>query len=319
MSKTLTFYFFNSLVPEMTFDTHQEELDFLDSMGFSTNPFNKIANSIDQAWEISQELSKNKQDLNYPIDGLVIKLNNNHLVEELGVVGKTPRGWCAVKFKAEEVTTKIVGVSWYVGRTGRITPVADLEPVELAGTTVKRASLHNYKDFTEKNLHPGDTLVIRKAGDIIPEVVQVLTNLQQSTSTFIAPSNCPCCHSELVFSETNVDLICKNPDCPDQVVLRLAYFAQRNIANITGLSEKLIRKFVEKFGVKDIPDLYDLPYQQIQELEGFGQKSVENLANSIEKSKLIPDYKFLAGLGLEGVGPEVAKLICAQIDQDDNT
>jgi DNA ligase (NAD+) len=303
----------------MTFATHQQELDFLESMGFPINPYNQQAESINEAWEISQKLATEKDGLNYPIDGLVIKLNDNNLVEKLGVVGKTPRAWCAIKFKAQEVTTKILGVSWNVGRTGKITPVADLEPVELAGTTVKRATLHNYKDFLEKNLHPGDTLVIRKAGEIIPEVVQVLHNLQTESATFAAPQKCPCCGTDLVFSNTGVDLICKNADCPDQVVFRLSYFTQRNIGNITGLSEKLLEKFIQKFGVRDIPDLYDLPFDQIQELEGFGQKSVENLAKSVENAKTIPDYKFLAGLGLDGIGPEVAKLICEKVAKIDNT
>jgi DNA ligase (NAD+) len=300
----------------MAFATHQDELDFLEQMGFPINPYNQQANTLEEIWKISQKLDHDKAGLNYPIDGLVIKLNDNKLVEKLGVVGKTPRAWCAIKFKAQEVTTRILNVSWSVGRTGKITPVADLEPVELAGTTVKRATLHNYKEFLEKDLHYHDTLVIRKAGEIIPEVVTVMTNLrpeETSTHQFESPKTCPSCQTPVNLSSTEVDLVCPNVDCHDQVILRLAYFTQRNIGNITGLSEKLLEKFITTFGVKDIPDLYNLPLDEIQELEGFGQKSVQNLSNSVENAKHIPDYKFLAGLGLDGIGPEVAKLFCQKL------
>jgi DNA ligase (NAD+) len=156
------------------FSTHQEELDFLQLMGFSTNPFNQNVNDLEQAWQVSQNLNTNRNSLNYPIDGLVIKLNNNVLQEQIGVIGKTPRGWCAIKFPPDEVATKLLGITWQVGRTGRVVPVAELEPVVLQGTIVKRATLHNYKEVLEKNLSIGDYLVIRKAGDIIPEVIKVI-------------------------------------------------------------------------------------------------------------------------------------------------
>jgi DNA ligase (NAD+) len=154
--------------------THQEELDLLKKLGFPTNPFNSNALNIDAVWEAAQDLDSKRESLNYPIDGLVVKLNNNLLQSELGVVGKTPRGWCAIKFAPEEVVTKVVSVVWQVGRTGKLTPVAELEPVELQGTTVKRATLHNLKQIQELDLDLGDLVVIRKAGDIIPEVVKVV-------------------------------------------------------------------------------------------------------------------------------------------------
>jgi DNA ligase (NAD+) len=262
------------------------------------------------------EIKEQKEDLNYPIDGLVIKLNDNNLTEELGVVGKTPRGWSAIKFAADEVTTKLLEVVWQVGRTGKVTPVAELEPVELNGTTVKRATLHNYKEFVEKNLVKDDTLVIRKAGEIIPEVVQVLQNLKPQNPIFLqAPTHCPSCDSQLVKSETEVDLVCQNSqNCPDQVLGRLTYYTQRNLGNITGLSDKILEKFYKLYGVRDIPDLYNLPYSQIRELEGFGEKSVQNIQQSVQNSKKIPAHKFLAGLGIEGVGVEVAKLIIEHLE-----
>jgi DNA ligase (NAD+) len=156
------------------FTTHQDELDFLTKNGFTVNPLNKPVNKLVQAWAYADQISIERANLNYPIDGLVVKMNYNYLHVVLGVVGKTPRGWCAIKFAPEEVVTKVLGITWQVGRTGKLTPVAELEPIELMGTVVKRATLHNYKEVQEKNLEMGDMVVIRKAGDIIPEVVKVI-------------------------------------------------------------------------------------------------------------------------------------------------
>jgi DNA ligase (NAD+) len=156
------------------FPTHQDELDFLTKMGFAINPLNEAVMDISQAWSFASEIEKQRAGLNYPIDGVVLKLNDNILQQYLGTIGKTPRGWCAIKFAPEEVVTKILGITWQVGRTGKVTPVAELEPIELQGTIVKRATLHNYKEVIEKNLEMGDMVVIRKAGDIIPEVVKVI-------------------------------------------------------------------------------------------------------------------------------------------------
>jgi DNA ligase (NAD+) len=156
------------------FLTHQDELDFLTNNGFTVNPLNKPVDNLSQAWFYANEISTERKDLNYPIDGLVVKINDNQIHEAIGVVGKTPRGWCAIKFAPEEVVTKVLGITWQVGRTGKLTPVAELEPIELMGTVVKRATLHNYKEVIEKNIEFGDLVVIRKAGDIIPEVVKVI-------------------------------------------------------------------------------------------------------------------------------------------------
>jgi DNA ligase (NAD+) len=295
--------------------THQEELDILQSLGFPTNPFNSSVSSLEQIWEKVQELDTERSSLPYPIDGLVIKLNDNQITADLGVVGKTPRTWSAVKFAAEEVSTRLLGISWSVGRTGKVTPVADLEAVQLAGTTVQRASLHNYKEVLDQDLHKFDTVIVRKAGDIIPEVIQVLSNLRHSEAEKLTPPTlCPSCESKLDFTSTGIDLICRNTtNCKTQIVKRMAYFCQRNLGNITGLSEKQIEKFVTEFGISDVADLYDLPWNKIEVLEGFGEKSVQNLKDSIEKSKNIVDYKFLAGLGIDGIGVEVAKLVVGRM------
>jgi len=298
--------------------THQEELDILVKLGFPTNPFNSQVSSIEQVWQKVEELDKIRAELPYPIDGMVVKLNDNATTERLGFVGKTPRSWSAVKFAAEEVTTRLLNISWSVGRTGKVTPVADLEAVQLAGTTVQRASLHNYKEVIDQDLHSLDTVVIRKAGDIIPEVINILTNLRHNEAQkLIPPTKCPTCETELTLTETGIDLMCPNQTgCKTQIVKRLAYFCQRNLGNISGLSEKQIEKFVDEYGIHDVADLYNLPWDKIRQLEGFGEKSVQNLQESIEKSKQIADFKFLAGLGIDGIGPEVAKLVCEKLGEN---
>lgn len=299
------------------FATHTEELEFLVQLGFGTNKEIIGADSIEEVWQKSEEFCTQANSLSYHIDGMVVKLNDNRLASNLGVVGKTPRAWCAVKFAPQEVTTQLTGITWQVGRTGKITPVAELKPVLLAGTTVKRATLHNYKEFVEKDLIINDTVVIRKAGEIIPEIVQVLSNLRpQDTKNlkFEAPTQCPVCHTNLALSTTGVDLVCPNDlHCEAQILGRLSYFTQRNIGNIVGLSEKQIEKFVEAFGVQDIPDLFKLPYEKIAVMEGFGNKSAQNIQTSVQKAQNIQDYKFLAGLCIEGIGLEVAKLITNEI------
>jgi DNA ligase (NAD+) len=307
------------------FRNHNDEIDFLKQQGFATNPFNSEAETLEEAWKSFEELGIKRAGLQYPIDGLVIKLNDNEISTAVGVVGKTPRTWSALKYAAEEVTTRLLDISWQVGRTGKVTPVADLEPVELAGTTVKRASLHNYKEVLDRDLHFLDTLVVRKAGDIIPEVVEVLVNLRKKpdgikhghfdeNGKLEIPTSCPSCKTVLKTSKTGVDLFCPNGDeCKEQIILRLSYFCQRNMANITGLSDKILERFIKEFGVHDIYDIYTLPFDKIATLDGFGEKSASNLKKSLENAMEFEDWKFLAALGIDGVGPEVAKLICENL------
>jgi DNA ligase (NAD+) len=296
----------------MQISKHTQELETLQKLGFAVNPFNSTCNSLEEIWLAYEDLDTKRDGLNYPIDGLVAKLNDNDIVNQLGVIGKTPRGWSAMKFKAQEVTTQILSLDFQVGRTGKITPVANLKAVELQGTTVKRATLHNVQEIKDSCLHVGDTVIIRKAGDIIPEIVSVLTNLRnKDAKEFLIPSICPCCRSVLIESKTAIDLCCPNKNgCKDQVKSRLSYFTTRGLANIDGLSEKTIEKFIEVFGISTIDDLYKLDYKAISQIEGFGHKSSEKLETSINKAKNLLDYKFLAGLGIEGIGIESAKEIC---------
>jgi DNA ligase (NAD+) len=297
------------------FKTHSEELDFLTSLGFPTNPLNKKVESLDDIWAYQKEIYDKKDSFQFPIDGLVVKLEDNVTSSKIGVVGKTPRTWCAIKFPAEEKSTKIKDVIWQVGRTGKLTPVAVLEPTLVAGSTVQRATLHNYKEFMESELHLDDVVIIRKAGDIIPEVVSILTNLRdKNAKVFVAPSACPSCGSALELTSTNVDLICGNTEnCHEQIKLRLSYYTARNMANIVGLSDKLIERFINEFGISDIPDIYDLDWNKISQLEGLGEKSAANLQKAIENSREQKDSRFFASLGIDGVGEEVAKLILKKL------
>ena len=300
----------------MQHSKHNEEISNLVKLGFAINPLNKIFNNINDAYKYSQYISTEREKLNYPIDGSVVKLNNNDDLNQLGIIGKTPRAWCAIKFSPEEVTTVINDISYQVGRTGKITPVAELEGVLLQGTTVKRASLHNYKEILDYNLHYQDTVIIRKAGDIIPEIIKLLPSLRVDNSKPIPlPTHCPSCSTELVLSNTGIDLVCENrTHCPDQIVLRLSYFCSRNIANIVGLSDKTLLKFVNEYNIRTIADIYNLDFTKITDLEGFGAKSSENLTASISNAKTLQDYKFITGLSIEGIGIENAKLIANLID-----
>ena len=295
--------------------THGDELEFLKSQGFAVNPFNKYANDLEEVWRLRKNLEKEREKLHYGIDGMVVKINHIGVAQAAGVVGKTPRAHCAIKFAAQEATSKLTNLVWQVGRTGKVTPVAEFEPTEVAGTTVRRATLHNYKEFNELNPHSGDTIVIRKAGDIIPEVVSLLSNLRpKRAEMYEAPVNCPECSTSLTISKSGVDLECPNSKlCPAQVLGRLSYFTQRSVANINGLSQKQIQKFIQLYNVRDLYDLYNLPYAEIKQLEGFGERSASNLKSAIDKASLIPDKHFLAGLSIEGVGKEVAALIIEKI------
>ncbi len=302
----------------MLISEHINEIETLNELGFTTNPLNRLFDTIEESFKYADQIASKRDSLNYPIDGAVIKLNDNLDFQQLGVVGKTPRAWSAIKFPPKEVITQITDITYQIGRTGKITPVAELNEVELQGTVVKRATLHNTAEVMSLNLHFNDSVVIRKAGDIIPEILSVLINLRdESSKVFLLPTTCPSCNNILTKSETGIDLYCNNINfCPDQIKLRLSYFTSRQLADINGLSEKTIEKFIQNYKISSIADLYNLPYDEIAKLEGFGNKSSINLQESIEKAKIIADYKLIAGLSIEGVGIENAKLIAKLISKD---
>lgn len=290
--------------------SHSEGLDFLDKLGFKTNANRQKCATIDEVLKYVESWGEKRPDLPYEIDGIVIKVDMFHQQEVLGTTAKSPRWAIAYKFPAEEVVTRLLGIELNVGRTGVVTPTALLEPVQVAGTTVKRASLHNEDLIREKDIHIGDYVVIKKAGDIIPEVVNVIVDRRNGEEEeFHMPTHCPECESELVRLEGEVALRCINPSCPAQIREGLIHFVSRNAMNIDGLGEKVITQLFKENLVHDVADLYRLTKEQVVQLERMGEKSADNLIQAIETSKGNSLEKLLFGLGIRHVGAKAAKTL----------
>ncbi|MCP8617855.1 NAD-dependent DNA ligase LigA [Salirhabdus salicampi] len=288
-------------------NAHSERLDYLKQLGFKTNPEWKRCETIDQVIDYVKHWTEDRPHLSYEIDGIVIKVDQIDVQDALGFTAKSPRWAIAYKFPAEEAITKLVDIELSVGRTGVVTPTAILEPVKVAGTTVKRASLHNEDLIQEKDIRIGDTVVIKKAGDIIPEVVRVITEKRtEDLEPFQMPTHCPECGSDLVRLEEEVALRCINPNCPAQLREGLIHFVSRNAMNIDGLGEKVIAQLFKEDLVHTIADLYKLNKEQLLQLERMGEKSVNNLLSAIEKSKENSLERLLFGLGIRYVGSKVA-------------
>ncbi len=295
--------------------SHFEGLQFLKEVGFKVNAEAAHYHSIDDVIEFTRKWSEKRADLPYEIDGIVIKVDSLEQQEKLGYTAKSPRWAVAYKFPAEEVVTTLEGIELSVGRTGVVTPTALLKAVTVAGTTVKRASLHNEDLIREKDVKIGDSVVIKKAGDIIPEVIQVLPELRDGNEQdFVMPTHCPECDSELVRLEGEVALRCINPQCPAQIREGLIHFVSRNAMNIDGLGEKVISQLFLHELVKDVADLYRLNRDSLLELERMGEKSVDNLLAAIEKSKQNSLERLLFGLGIRFVGAKAAKTLALQFE-----
>ncbi|MFB1050576.1 NAD-dependent DNA ligase LigA [Paraliobacillus sp. JSM ZJ581] len=302
-----------------TLTAHSERLHHLSALGFKTNPEWKKCSSIDEVIEYVNEWVTKRADLPYEIDGIVIKVDQLAYQEQLGTTAKSPRWAIAYKFPAVEAVTKLYDIELSVGRTGVVTPTALLEPVKVAGTTVQRASLHNEDLIHEKDIRVNDTVVIKKAGDIIPEVVRVVTDERDGTEQqYRMPSQCPACSSELVRLEEEVALRCINPNCPAQVKEGLIHFVSRNAMNIDGLGEKVIEQLFEANLVKSIADIYQLKRDELLPLERMGEKSVNNLLQAIEASKSNSLEKLLFGLGIRFVGSKAAKTLAMHFETMDH-
>ena len=292
---------------------HNEGLDLLDELGFKTNKERKTCANVEEVLEYIRQWTEKRPDLAYDIDGIVIKVNSLRQQGQLGTTAKSPRWAIAYKFPAEEVVTRLLHIELTVGRTGVITPTAVLEPVRVAGTTVSRASLHNEDLIREKDIKLGDYVVIRKAGDIIPEVVNVILDRRTGEQQdFQMPTHCPECESELVRLEGEVALRCINPKCPAQIREGLIHFASRNAMNIDGLGEKVITQLFQKELIVDVADLYRLTKEQLLQMERRGEKSVNNLLNAIEVSKGNSLERLLFGLGIRHVGAKAAKTLAQE-------
>jgi DNA ligase (NAD+) len=304
---------------ETAADSHSEGLDLLDRLGFKTNKERRKCKSIDEVIEYVNSWVDRRPDLPYEIDGIVIKVDSYSHQSELGTTAKSPRWAIAYKFPAEEVVTTLLDIELSVGRTGVVTPTAILKPVKVAGTTVQRASLHNEDLIREKDIKLGDQVVVKKAGDIIPEVVNVLAEQRTGTEVdFHMPTHCPECESELVRLEGEVALRCINPKCPAQIREGLIHFVSRDAMNIDGLGEKVISQlFAEKL-ISDVADIYKLTHEQLIALERMGEKSVTNLLKAIEASKTNSLEKLLFGLGIRHVGAKAAKTLAIQFGSMDH-
>lgn len=298
--------------------SHSEGLDYLEKLGFKTNQERRKFSKIEDVIDFVQGWVEKRPHLPYEIDGMVIKVDSLEQQIELGTTAKSPRWAIAYKFPAEEVVTVLKDIELSVGRTGVVTPTAILEPVKVAGTTVQRASLHNEDLIREKDIKIGDYVVIKKAGDIIPEVVNVLPERRTGEEKeFNMPSHCPDCESELVRLEEEVALRCINPKCPAQIREGLIHFVSRTAMNIDGLGEKVISQLFQEKLIKDVADLYKLTSEQLNRLERMGEKSVTNLLNAIEASKQNSLEKLLFGLGIRHVGVKAAKTLSQQFETMD--
>ncbi len=316
--RELSCYVFNvQQIENKTFDSHIQSLDFLKKLGFSVLPFYKKVENIDQAIIEIEELGDHRGKLDCDIDGAVIKVDDLNLRSILGSTSKSPRWAVAYKYPPEEKETEIINIEINVGRTGALTPVAVFKPITLAGTTVSRAVLHNSDFIKEKNINIKDTIVVRKAGEIIPEVVS-LAKKGENSGCFAFPDTCPSCGSK-VFREDNAAAIrCLNTDCPAQIARNIIHFASRDAMDIEGLGPAVVYVLLEKGIIKNVADLYKINASSISSLDRFGEKSADNLINSINNSKNNDLSDLIFALGIRHIGNKAAKLLANRFKNIDN-
>ena len=301
-----------------TRDSQEKVLKHLEQLGFVVNPKRILAENIDEIWNFIQEVGQERDSLPYDIDGVVIKVNDLASQEELGFTVKAPKWAVAYKFPAEEKEAQLLSVDWTVGRTGVVTPTANLTPVQLAGTTVSRATLHNVDYIAEKDIRKDDTVIVYKAGDIIPAVLRVVESKRISEEKLDIPTNCPSCDSDLLHFEDEVALRCINPRCPAQIMEGLIHFASRDAMNITGLGPSVVEKLFSANLVKDVADIYRLQEEDFLLLEGVKEKSAGKLYQAIQASKENSAEKLLFGLGIRHVGSKASKLLLQHFHSIEN-
>ena len=301
-----------------TRDSQEKVLKHLEQLGFVVNPKRILAENIDEIWDFIQEVGEEREKLPYDIDGVVIKVNDLASQEELGFTVKAPKWAVAYKFPAEEKEAQLLSVDWTVGRTGVVTPTANLTPVQLAGTTVSRATLHNVDYIAEKDIRKDDTVIVYKAGDIIPAVLRVVESKRISEEKLDIPTNCPSCNSDLLHFEDEVALRCINPRCPAQIMEGLIHFASRDAMNITGLGPSIVEKLFAANLVKDVADIYRLQEEDFLLLEGVKEKSAFKLYQAIQASKENSAEKLLFGLGIRHVGSKASQLLLQHFHSIEN-
>ena len=301
-----------------TRDSQEKVLEHLEQLGFVVNPKRILAQSLDEVWDFIQEVGQEREKLPYDIDGVVIKVNDLAGQEELGFTVKAPKWAVAYKFPAEEKEAQLLSVDWTVGRTGVVTPTANLTPVQLAGTTVSRATLHNVDYIAEKDIRKDDTVIVYKAGDIIPAVLRVVESKRVSEEKLDIPTNCPSCDNQLLHFEDEVALRCINPRCPAQIMEGLIHFASRDAMNITGLGPSIVEKLFAANLVKDVADIYHLKEDDFLLLEGVKEKSASKLYQAIQASKENSAEKLLFGLGIRHVGSKASQLLLQHFHSIEN-
>ena len=301
-----------------TRDSQEKVLKHLEQLGFVVNPKRILTENIDEIWDFIQEVGQERDNLPYDIDGVVIKVNDLASQEELGFTVKAPKWAVAYKFPAEEKEAQLLSVDWTVGRTGVVTPTANLTPVQLAGTTVSRATLHNVDYIAEKDIRKDDTVIVYKAGDIIPAVLRVVESKRVSEEKLDIPTNCPSCNSDLLHFEDEVALRCINPRCPAQIMEGLIHFASRDAMNITGLGPSIVEKLFAANLVKDVADIYRLKEEDFLLLEGVKEKSASKLYQAIQASKENSAEKLLFGLGIRHVGSKASQLLLQHFHSIEN-
>lgn len=319
--RKLNIFLYSLISLEDEFDTQAENLKLMKELGFKVNSEFKVCNNIQEVLEVCRRFEQIRDTLDYEVDGAVIKVNSIRQQNILGNIAKSPRWAVAYKFKAKQAFTKVHNITWQVGRTGAITPVAELEPVFLAGSTISRATLHNVDEIKRKNIRIGDAVIIEKGGDVIPKVVSVILEKRGKNSVrTLPPEKCPVCNSKIFKPENEVALYCENPECPAQIKGRLAHFASRGAMDIEGLGEALIDLFVEKGFLKTFSDIYELKNRrnELVKIERLGEKSIDNLINAIEKSKSQPFHKVLFATGIRYVGAGAAKKLTEHFGSIEN-
>ncbi|MDU4467144.1 MAG: NAD-dependent DNA ligase LigA [Streptococcus mitis] len=301
-----------------TRDSQEKVLTHLEQLGFVVNPKRILAENIDEIWDFIQEVGQERENLSYDIDGVVIKVNDLASQEALGFTVKAPKWAVAYKFPAEEKEAQLLSVDWTVGRTGVVTPTANLTPVQLAGTTVSRATLHNVDYIAEKDIRKDDTVIVYKAGDIIPAVLRVVESKRISEEKLDIPTNCPSCGSDLLHFEDEVALRCINPLCPAQIMEGLIHFASRDAMNITGLGPSIVEKLFAANLVEDVADIYRLKEDDFLLLEGVKEKSASKLYQAIQASRENSAEKLLFGLGIRHVGSKASQLLLQHFHSIEN-
>ncbi len=319
-SRALDIFVYYLVNPEKWgISTHWDALEFIKSLGFKINPYSRLCRNLDEVWKYCEEWEKKKGSLSYAVDGVVLKVNRIDLWRKLGATSKSPRWAIAFKFPPEEAITRVLNIVVNVGRTGVLTPVAILEPVHLEGTIVKRASLHNEDEIRRKDVRIGDWVIVRKAGEIIPEIVKVIKERRTGNEIeFKMPEKCPVCGASVVRPEGEVAYRCIGVNCPAQLKERIRHFASRDAMDIRGLGPAIIEQLVEKKLVRDLADIYYLTYDDLLSLERMGPKSASNLLKAIRDSKNRPLANLIFGLGIRYVGKVIAKILAEHFDTLDD-